>query len=441
MTASKYAELITNPNFERHASPIVSSLYMLSTLEYWRRAWVQQEQYVSKNVNFHWGKRSFSRDILILFFSVMQRIQMTDVTPESRQSLVFSCENNFTLSLLPMCHFIIRTTSRQTMLDLMMNMSADSVHATNTRDLVYAFLGMASDATELAIKVDYRKDWRQVFTGFAIALFNKEGPKVFDLCCVSESKVVDPELPSWVPDLNVSDRFALNQVNTQWRFCASGDSKAVFGFIPGSELFPDLSISGILVDTLLATSTVNFISEQSIPDRLAKLEELSLNCGDKYKSLQYRDSAVWRVSVVDHIVDPKSNVVLKTFEYIRAPSNEAIEKIYNYIRAGGDLQMKVDNEEAHRDADVDYKLVSAYVGVLDIMTERKYFVSASGYLGMGPSGATSGDFIVLMFGCKMPYILRPIGGKYRFIGDAYVHGIMDGELIDQPYTAQLFTIF
>ncbi|ORY03561.1 hypothetical protein BCR34DRAFT_573432 [Clohesyomyces aquaticus] len=97
--------------------------------------------------------------------------------------------------------------------------------------------------------------------------------------------------------------------------------------------------------------------------------------------------------------------------------------------------------DANVDADVDTKLVASYVGMLQLLTETKYFVSESGYLGIGSSAVVPGDLVVLIFGCGMSYLLRPDGsGKHRLIGDAYVHGIMEGELMAQSYATQSFTI-
>jgi hypothetical protein len=442
-TPSKYADIIENPSFEHHGLPIAESLDHFSTLEYWGRVWIQQEQHASKNVQFHWGTKTFSCNSLLLFVGLMQRILITEFAPTSRLSMSSSHERNiFVIAYMAMAHFVIRTQSQQTMLDLMRHAPGDSVRATDSRDRVYAFMGMVSDAVELAIKVDYKKDWRQVFTDFAVALFNKEGPKVFDLCGISASTTVDPELPSWAPDLTRPYQISLHEVVGGAAFRASRNSKAVFEFVTGSKVFPDLSICGTLVDTILATSTENIFPDQSIPDCLSKLEELALKCGDKYGSPQDRASAVWRVPVLDHIVDPESNVWAGTFEYTRAPSDETLEKMYNYIRAGGEIPVKINNEvKGHMDARVDPTLAAAYVGMFEMMTARKYFVSKSGYLGMGSSAAAPGDLVVLIFGCGAPYLLRPHGdGKYRLIGDTYVHGIMGGELLAQSYTTQSFTI-
>lgn len=41
--------------------------------------------------------------------------------------------------------------------------------------------------------------------------------------------------------------------------------------------------------------------------------------------------------------------------------------------------------------------------------------------------ASVGDSICLLEGCTVPVILRPCGGGYKLIGEAFVHGIMKGE--------------
>lgn len=49
--------------------------------------------------------------------------------------------------------------------------------------------------------------------------------------------------------------------------------------------------------------------------------------------------------------------------------------------------------------------------------------------GLAPKEAEEGDLVCILFGCTVPVILRPIEdmGLYKLIGEAYVHGVMDGE--------------
>lgn len=83
---------------------------------------------------------------------------------------------------------------------------------------------------------------------------------------------------------------------------------------------------------------------------------------------------------------------------------------------------------------------------------RDFCITRKGYIGWIPFGSLIGDCVVIMPGGRVPYILRPFCDDeaedivatwdagwpdnpttvphYTFIGDAYIHGIMDGEAYD-----------
>ncbi|KAH6699714.1 heterokaryon incompatibility protein-domain-containing protein [Leptodontidium sp. MPI-SDFR-AT-0119] len=60
-----------------------------------------------------------------------------------------------------------------------------------------------------------------------------------------------------------------------------------------------------------------------------------------------------------------------------------------------------------------------------------FFATASGFLGLGPATMEEGDVIVLFCSSRAPAALRPRGDTYEFLGFAYVHGIMNGELLER----------
>jgi hypothetical protein len=51
-------------------------------------------------------------------------------------------------------------------------------------------------------------------------------------------------------------------------------------------------------------------------------------------------------------------------------------------------------------------------------------------LGLAPMLAQEGDHIFILRGAKVPFILRKTGeqGRFRVVGEAYLHGYMHGEL-------------
>lgn len=62
-------------------------------------------------------------------------------------------------------------------------------------------------------------------------------------------------------------------------------------------------------------------------------------------------------------------------------------------------------------------------------SKRTVIISAKGYTGLAPPRALSGDQICIILGCMLPVILRQFESGYRLIGDTYVHGIMQGEVM------------
>lgn len=63
----------------------------------------------------------------------------------------------------------------------------------------------------------------------------------------------------------------------------------------------------------------------------------------------------------------------------------------------------------------------------NISQGRQFGITKLGLMGWFPVLAKPGDFIGLFGGCRIPYALRAVEGGMKLIGDAYVHGVMNGE--------------
>ncbi len=46
-----------------------------------------------------------------------------------------------------------------------------------------------------------------------------------------------------------------------------------------------------------------------------------------------------------------------------------------------------------------------------------------------PEAAKVGDVVCVVYGRKVPYVLRPVSGGFRILGKCYVDGMMDGETL------------
>jgi hypothetical protein len=49
------------------------------------------------------------------------------------------------------------------------------------------------------------------------------------------------------------------------------------------------------------------------------------------------------------------------------------------------------------------------------------------------------DILCIFLGGNVPFILRPLGdGSYELVGEAYVHGVMDGEFMTENVKPEPF---
>ena len=71
----------------------------------------------------------------------------------------------------------------------------------------------------------------------------------------------------------------------------------------------------------------------------------------------------------------------------------------------------------------------------------RFFVTAGGHVGMGPYYLEEGDILCIMYGASVPYLLRPVdGGRYTFVGTAYVHDCMHGFAMRSEQEGETFQI-
>lgn len=59
---------------------------------------------------------------------------------------------------------------------------------------------------------------------------------------------------------------------------------------------------------------------------------------------------------------------------------------------------------------------------------RRFFITKDGYMGLGPREARVGDKIMILQGHQAPILARNKGKHWNVVGDAYVHGIMEGSV-------------
>ena len=122
--------------------------------------------------------------------------------------------------------------------------------------------------------------------------------------------------------------------------------------------------------------------------------------------------------------------------------NTFLSKAFEVINAHGMEGVQNNPDAAFADAATSFGSSPAEMECLKMLglgmslIERRLFTTEEGGLGLGPSGITWDDEVWVIRGARVPFVLRRrVGGEhsneYRLLGEAYLHGAMDGEMLDE----------
>jgi hypothetical protein len=85
----------------------------------------------------------------------------------------------------------------------------------------------------------------------------------------------------------------------------------------------------------------------------------------------------------------------------------------------------------------------SYTERLRRMSALRPFLSAAGRVGLAPPTVQAGDRVCIFLGGRVPYIIRPCADKpatFNIVGEAYVHGIMYGEVFEDDTERKIVAI-
>lgn len=69
---------------------------------------------------------------------------------------------------------------------------------------------------------------------------------------------------------------------------------------------------------------------------------------------------------------------------------------------------------------------------LEYTCGRKFCITENGYMGLVPEVAEVGDQLLVVRGTRYLLVMHGYEEGYRLLGDAYVHGLMDGKALELP---------
>ncbi|KAF5639350.1 heterokaryon incompatibility (het-6OR allele) [Fusarium sp. NRRL 52700] len=381
------AEADSDPNTELFSGGY-ADLSCLMELPWWYRAWTVQETVLPTDATVICGTAQLPFYLLIaahnnsldhFFINCCRRVVVPGSFWSHLQKLIYAKE----------------CLGRETLFMANVFNNFRDRNASDPRDKMYAYLGLGSN-----ISADYTLPHEEAFTLGVRCLIEEFGTLDIILRAAEANRSLS--LPIWVPDWSAdidSQDYGLELawLNVYRLYAACGDKKVQTRISYSNRV---LDLQGLILEPIVELGDV-LDSIGSMKRMVDKWQSVSR---DQYPQGGEYQEASWRTLLGD------------------ISHEQGFQK---RLGKGDNAEAMAVNEFEHYPSCVTF---AAY--------NKKGFITETGMIGISNLDMKVGDFISVLSGGKMPFILRQIKSEegrvgYQYIAQAYVHGIMDGEMLDK----------
>jgi heterokaryon incompatibility protein (HET) len=373
-----------------------------------RRAWTFQESCIAQKKSFHCGKIRLSRLEMRYFFDVL--LSLFEHLDESNESNVNSIGYAVDMVFTYMeAHDSTHHVTYGSLVDRLSRRRGAECKIPS--DVIYSVLATVCTDWKTIIQPDYQKPFHFLFLETTVEIIQRSGSlSIFGE--VDSAFIPCSLLPSWCPDwrrpygVKRHRPFLLGARGVQHLFRACGSAIATAKL---HEEKKELTLRGIVLDTISAQQSDPFNSST-----LGWLQQALNHANSSNQTYTFTaetiSDALARTIQDDHTFE-NGQYIRRNKAWLKKRGEEHSETHFNnqdsYINGQAEQWAK-----------------------LDILKLSRLFLTKRGMLGLGCVASRPGDIITILFGGKVPIILRPIeGGKFLFVRECYVHGFMDGEAL------------
>ncbi|KAF1842217.1 uncharacterized protein K460DRAFT_409635 [Cucurbitaria berberidis CBS 394.84] len=402
------------------APEIQKGLKMFFGSSWWTRVWTVQEYLLSRRSVFQCGRylldRNVARQGVQSYFHHLERCC---------SALRSDCPNHNDIfkSLIVMENVeYIRLLLQDVSLPYIFSQFRNTRDATDMRDKIFGMLGLARGQYQNIIRPNYLLSTEQNFELATVEIMKNTRPLEI-LSHIPVAGERNLSLPSYVPDWTVSAKDDyyytdwLNWVGHLHLYNACKDEVADLEIIePGV-----LALKGSVIEEIdLVGSVPGSVSYGAFLEELISLAAI---CKDANRDPIVVDwapkTAFWSVicGTMENYLDSDRD---------NRPFYRRILPLSSFERFDKWISWYPSNSAIGMDAEV----LSTHRPFIVVSAGRKFAVTKKGRLAWCPVKSNPGDVIAILAGGSVPFVLR-IGdnGRYTVVGDAYIQGIMDGEIL------------
>jgi hypothetical protein len=416
------------------------ALQRLLNHAYWSRVWIIQEVSVARIVEILYGGKPIEWELFSLVVSTFMAtdngafVLLMDTFPGNERLPMDGI--SFVAKLF---HLRRKIKERPLPLTELLLECAQSV-ATQPVDKVFALHGISDAAATGALKLDYSQTFQEVYIKAVFHTLRCGSFSLLTMGGVCTTKTAEAQnLPSWVPDLsNPSKLYPLENAHSNYQ--AGTNCKVGFEPMAGSKA---LAIQGVLFDKIKRVAQIppaSTLPENQYSAQNFSFDKITLQINahdltrhrevhriaqsytqERYHTNQPRHEALWRTLIGDET--PTSR-----------PAEPTVGEDYAaYLRMQGILHRGMEHAGLD-DGQFVFENKERLYRINHLMgrtiNARQFAVTKKGYMALVPLGTQEGDWVAVFSGAATPHVLRAVtegGDEFQVVGDAYVHGLMDGE--------------
>jgi Heterokaryon incompatibility protein (HET) len=310
--------------------------------------------------------------------------------------------------------------------------------AMDKRDKVYSILGILKQHDRQSIKVNYAEENTVQQTYTDLAKYCISTPDCMRMLEHAGTKRQITNMPTWVPDWSCRPRFPLDSR----LYRAAGDtnpsaSMSACGRKVITKAFP---FDKIVIEGLQVSYPEFRVRESAFKDPLTHgvlilLEELCQQFCQMVQTSSNRNPGQNPDEPLDQIV---SRILTADRGYGDRRANPDDVKFYRaFMECYPRGSEKASQPVGHG---TDNSYLPFQVMAIHCQRGRRICLTQTGSLGLMPDDAKAGDFIAILPGGNLPFVLRKKEKtEFEVVGHAYVHGAMDGEVLARFHTRGLTT--
>jgi hypothetical protein len=334
--------------------------------------------------------------------------------------------------------------------------------ATDPRDKIYALLPLLSnEGINPDIIPDYGLSPTHIYTAVATYLLNKIG---LELLSAKQGRSQLAGLPSWVPDWSTriqSPPLGLGRRQRYWskyrdfraggEFVVPGPTRAqdtlhftiqevalngIFSAHIKTKAFRVGRISGVGDPCPRNADIPPFRQWKSLASTLFPGEEEHEAQNESTGGLQETADEIRAKVGPGASKRPKSTVTIVCGnDRLDVYSSLVEEAVQTFGEDDGSEASQIPVREWMKGLPPSYKRQVEMI--LEACRRRRFLIIDAEYMGLAPLEAESGDFVFIIPGVSVPFVMREENGGFRLVGECYVQNVMDGEVIEGLDASQL----